>query len=568
MGRRIATIGFGALAIGTFVGLLTTLATSADSPNGDLRSYSLFAARDLNGRNFHVLSGNIGVNAGRMVFRGALDAPNSQVAADTLVFFGNPACRVGQLFANRPPSGPCGEAIPFTGSILPSNLEVAQACDFPPLVTCATDAAAQVRVDAGQSVVLKPGTYGNVVVLSHRGVVAGDLILQGGNYVFCSLLTGRGTRLLAAAPVTVQINAAATIGDSAFLGPQAGSKVSPADIRLYVSGQQASFRPRAEVHAFVCAPHASMRLNQAVSVEGTVVARSIGVADNVAVFLSGNGTSGSTTTTTFVVRTTTTSTSSRTTTTTTSASSTSSSSTSSTSTTLHPPATCGNGILEPGEACDGTDFGNTTCPGSTSGAFLRCVNCTQVDTSACPLVLRPEDCGNCQDDDGDGLVDFEDPDCCTRTHRFTMTLGATRLVPKTGGTVLRLRSLLARAGLASVDPRSQDVLFQMRPEGGRDIVCVRIPATRITRKGGRYRFRDRKATLDSARGVTVLTVRKPANGSVRFSARGQRVKVGSAQAGRLEVTVGFLNPSAAADNRCSQTTKLFRAGHNGALRSH
>ncbi|MBN2722523.1 MAG: hypothetical protein JXR95_00460 [Deltaproteobacteria bacterium] len=68
------------------------------------------------------------------------------------------------------------------------------------------------------------------------------------------------------------------------------------------------------------------------------------------------------------------------------------------------PPVCGNGILEAGETCDGTDFGGATC--STSGEFddgdLSCSNdCTEIVTTACvaatcgnDLVGGSEDCDN------------------------------------------------------------------------------------------------------------------------------------------------------------------------------
>src|SRR5262249_12376923 len=57
-----------------------------------------------------------------------------------------------------------------------------------------------------------------------------------------------------------------------------------------------------------------------------------------------------------------------------------------TSTTTGPPAPCGNGIREPGEACDGDDFGGLSCADlfrplatGTLGCSAKCT----LDTSAC-----------------------------------------------------------------------------------------------------------------------------------------------------------------------------------------
>ena len=65
------------------------------------------------------------------------------------------------------------------------------------------------------------------------------------------------------------------------------------------------------------------------------------------------------------------------------------------------PASCGNNELEGDEKCDGTNFGEETCAslveGSTGGS-LSCVACTTIDTSNCEM---PNLCGNDEIDDGE-----------------------------------------------------------------------------------------------------------------------------------------------------------------------
>ncbi len=51
------------------------------------------------------------------------------------------------------------------------------------------------------------------------------------------------------------------------------------------------------------------------------------------------------------------------------------------------PASCGNGVRDAGEECDGNDFGTATCPGSSVvGAFLECTPECEIDSSGCPSV--------------------------------------------------------------------------------------------------------------------------------------------------------------------------------------
>jgi len=78
---------------------------------------------------------------------------------------------------------------------------------------------------------------------------------------------------------------------------------------------------------------------------------------------------------------------------------------------------CGNGIVSPGEDCDdGNTQNGDSCP----------AGCHFGEPS----------CGNCVDDDGNGLVDALDPAC----QPGTLTLGAAALTPSRG--LLRLTGTL------------------------------------------------------------------------------------------------------------------------------
>jgi len=87
------------------------------------------------------------------------------------------------------------------------------------------------------------------------------------------------------------------------------------------------------------------------------------------------------------------------------------------------PPDCGNGIIESGEICDGTDLGGETCIslGFESGT-LACQtdNCENFDTKACvgePFCVPTHNkekgsrCSDGLDNDCDGLIDGDDPDC-------------------------------------------------------------------------------------------------------------------------------------------------------------
>src|SRR5262249_24586686 len=68
------------------------------------------------------------------------------------------------------------------------------------------------------------------------------------------------------------------------------------------------------------------------------------------------------------------------TTTTTSSSTTSTSATTTTTT----PTLCGNGVIDPGEECDGSAFGAFMCPPSSPSGVLLCTDDCKIDFSRCP----------------------------------------------------------------------------------------------------------------------------------------------------------------------------------------
>lgn len=72
---------------------------------------------------------------------------------------------------------------------------------------------------------------------------------------------------------------------------------------------------------------------------------------------------------------------------------------------------CGDGIINEEESCDGTQLANVTCPdfGFDGGQLLCAPGTCTYDTSSC----ANEDCTNAIDDEGDGLVDCGDMNCAT-----------------------------------------------------------------------------------------------------------------------------------------------------------
>ena len=348
-----------------------------------------------------------------------------------------------------------------------------------------------------------PGHYGDVVVRDGETV-----ILAGGEYAFCSLRTGRHARLEFAGPATVRVRDSLRLSNGSFTGP-ANTTLDARDIRLFVRGARPHFARRSRVALRLYAPESALYVDNGVVLEGSFMARRIRVG-RVTVNLMADG--GPTTTT------------SATTTSTTS-----------------------------------------TRPTSTTRATTTTTSSSTIPTTTVPTPV--EVCGNCLDDDGNGLTDFEDPACCAGPQAFAMTLRRGRIRPRgTTTSRLRLKTMLARTGLQDMNPLAEDVFLQIRPEDGPDVFCAMVPAGRFGKKRGVFRFLDREHVVDSAQHLDIIRIRVRRDGSVRLRTLGKQARLKTPRQGRLQVTVGFRTPAAGdAANRCSSAVSAFRTGRAGRL---
>ncbi len=208
---------------------------------------------------------------------------------------------------------------------------------------------------------LSPGTYNQVSL--ENGT---SLTLQPGVYTFCELSAGRHVtiRVVGSSQSTINVGGEVRLGNDTTLGPD-GSTPTPL---LNVAGDVVHFGAQDEVRAFITAPSAKLSIGRGTTFTGAACARTLNLSRKVTVKCAPD----------VPVTTTTTSTTLQSTTTTTGASTTSTSTTTTTTTTL----LCGNGVLDPGEECDGSAFGGFTCP-SPSGALL-CTGDCKIDFSECP----------------------------------------------------------------------------------------------------------------------------------------------------------------------------------------
>ncbi len=145
-------------------------------------------------------------------------------------------------------------------------------------------------------------------------------------------------------------------------------------------------------------------------------------------------------------------------------------------------------------------------------------------------------CGNCADDDGDGLIDLADPACCAMNG--TMRLERLRLARRRARSGLALDAEVRGIDLAPARA-GQDILLQLEAPGTPPF-CARIPGTRLTAKKRALRFKDPRRTAASAGGVTRLRLHSGRNGTLALSAQGGAIGFVPPPSGPLEVRVGFL----------------------------
>ncbi|HWP66992.1 MAG TPA: hypothetical protein VNO26_13915 [Candidatus Limnocylindria bacterium] len=165
-----------------------------------------------------------------------------------------------------------------------------------PSFTCGTS---DVLVPTGgSSGPLAPGSYGRLIIGN-----GGTLTLAPGTFTFCSVRTGRAARIETTGGVQSTINVVGTLRllNGSFLGPDAGTQVPD----LVVAGDLVRLSQSSDLQAFLSAPNALLKVGRMAHVTGG--------------FCVGRSSSDKLTTLTCLA------------------------------------AACGNGIVEPGEACDPPD---------------------------------------------------------------------------------------------------------------------------------------------------------------------------------------------------------------------
>jgi hypothetical protein len=181
------------------------------------------------------------------------------------------------------------------------------------------------------------------------------------------------------------------------------------------------------------------------------------------------------------------------------------------------------------------------------------------------------DCNDGVDNDGDGFVDFEDPDCCDpqADQKFDLELKKGRFRPRAAQqSSVRLKGGLARSGLAGrIDPVTQEVVVQINSAGSGEVLCAAIPAGKFVKKKKQtFRFSRKKTPVPTeiGRDLDRVLVKLTKKGQVKFRLKAKRAAlVTPATGGIVRITVGFTTQGgSASQNVCSQAVRTFRGGKN------
>lgn len=173
-----------------------------------------------------------------------------------------------------------------------------------------------------------------------------------------------------------------------------------------------------------------------------------------------------------------------------------------------------------------------------------------------------EICGNCLDDDGDGLVDLADPSCCAPERTAVMELVDGRIAPGVATSRLRLAATLG-AGV-QLSPDGQQVLLQLGTEPNGSF-CASMPPSAFRGTAEKLRLAGR--AVAGARGVRRMVLARTADGTIRWRARGRRVGFSTGErAGAIDILLLLADaaePDAAP--RCFRARAFFRPGPRGTL---
>ena len=181
------------------------------------------------------------------------------------------------------------------------------------------------------------------------------------------------------------------------------------------------------------------------------------------------------------------------------------------------------------------------------------VDCDDPDCASAVTCRPREICGNCIDDDGDGLVDYEDPDCCDNTTSLVIRKMSLRTKPEAAKNRLRLKTQYTAQAPAGFDPGLQGTQLQVRDSEG-TLLCQKIPFKSDAKwvKKGVFKFTDKTGLMASGIRRAKFKIQKKHSNRVMFRTNGKKMSYREPVGSDLTVTI-------AVGNQCTTQTASLRS---------
>ena len=173
-------------------------------------------------------------------------------------------------------------------------------------------------------------------------------------------------------------------------------------------------------------------------------------------------------------------------------------------------------------------------------------------------------CGNCADDDGDGLTDLEDPECCDQGPG-ALTVQRLRLVPADAETSLALDGS-GLPPLTTLAPPTQTLFVQLAADDAPPLLCASVHAVHFRGKRDRATFSDRTGGVPSAGGISKIVLQRLGTGALQVDLRGKRLAFATPAASQLRVVMALRSlVTPGTPVRCVAGTVDVVAAKNGGL---
>ncbi len=207
---------------------------------------------------------------------------------------------------------------------------------------------------------------------------------------------------------------------------------------------------------------------------------------------------------------------------------------------------------------DGDGNGRQDDPGTPdTGAGPRAFDDRGAYEFQPPGAVAREICGDCLDNDGDGLVDYEDPDCCAQPWSLGLRRMLVRRISSRGHNALALKAVSSTPAPSGLDPVAQDATLQIADDHG-ELFCSVMPSSSWRRRGNGHRFvfRDPSGRLAGGLVKGRLVVK---TGKVLFATGGRKkVRMRPPESTTLRVTVGI-------GGQCLTTSAALRGTRQGLV---